>query len=232
MKKENQMDDAETLNKKYPPNSRVKRIAPIRYDIDEAEETPDEVINKIKPVGRGLRVERKRSIVRSMTETIFGEDTRGAIDYILQDVLIPAAKTTIQEMVSGGLEMLLFGESKSHGRSRSKRYDRTIVSYSSFYNKRDHEEYNAERRRRSSNRFNLDEVTFKRGDEAAEVLEGLCDMLDEYRQATVADFYDLAGIDGGSYVERKWGWESLSRAYVTHTRQGYIIVLPKPKELD
>jgi len=186
---------------------------------------------------KGQAVRKKRTISESLSKTFLGDDTRGVAQYVLYDVLIPAAKNTIQEMFSTGLEMLLFGETRASSRSRGDREKggRSVVSYGSFHRgdrSRNENPFNSRTQGRGRGRFDLDNIIFRRGDEAAEVLDGLCDLLDQYEQVTVADFYELAGVEGGTWADQKWGWENLAKAYCTHTRGGYAIVLPKPVELE
>jgi len=211
-----------------PSNSNASKIAPIRETSVEIEEdganieTPPVVRKTIK--GRAIR--KKKSLIQSF----FGEDTKNVAQYILFEVLIPAAKETIQSMVTQGIEMFLFGGEGS-GRSRSRKRDETRISYNSMYRSR--EDPRESRRSSRRDRFELEDIFFKRGDEASQVLEDLCDQLEKYDQVSVADYFDLAGIDDtNNWAARKWGWDDLTKARCTHTRQGWAIILPEPEELD
>jgi hypothetical protein len=177
-------------------------------------------------------MKRRKSITRSIAQTFFGEDAKSVINYIIMDVMVPAAKNMIQEAVSSGIERFLFGEEGST-RRRSKDRGHSIVSYNTLYGRdRSRDEREERRPVRERGRFDMSEIIFKKGDEASEVLDGLHDILQQYRQVTVADFFELADMDAGTWVDQKWGWENLSKAYVTYTRGGYVIVGPKAIELD
>lgn len=214
-----------TEDEAMPSNSNASKVAPIREMTRIEEEganieEPREVRKSIK--GRAVR--KKKSLIQSF----FSENTKEVAQYVLFEVLIPAAKETIQSMVTQGIEMFLFG-GEGGGRSRSKNRSETKVSYNNMYRNR---EDPRESRRSRRDRFDLEDIFFKRGDEASEVLEGLCDQLEKYDQVTVADYFDLAGIDGATWVHNKWGWDDLKRARCTHTRNGWAIILPDPIELD
>jgi hypothetical protein len=187
---------------------------------------------KIRKVISGNAIRQEKSLTQKIANTFLGDDTRSVGQYILFDVLIPAAKNTIQEMISTGLEMLLFGETSGRGRggrSRRERDGRSVVSYGSFYKKDEEPRY---RSVGSRDRFNLDEIVFRKGNEAAEVLAQLCDLLEEYEQVSVNDYFELAGIEGATWAHQRWGWDDLSKAHCTPTRGGYTIIFPRVIELD
>jgi hypothetical protein len=182
---------------------------------------------RVEKVTRGKVTTRKKSTGKKLFETFIGDDINSVTSYILHDVLIPAAKSTISDMVQGGIEMLLFGERKG---SRTKR-DRgsSYVSYSSYSNGRD------DRRREISNRdrsrHNFDDIILSSRGEAEEVLSHLVDLTIDYGQASVSDLYDLVGITG-NFTDNKYGWVDLSRASVSRARDGYLLNLPKTIILD
>jgi hypothetical protein len=229
MAKSKKLDHSHNVEEEaFPSNSNASKVAPIRPEYREEDganivEEPQPITKTIK--GRAIR--RKKSLSRSIKETFINENSKNVGHYIVFEVLIPAAKNMIQEMFTQGIEMFLFGESGG-GRNRSKRMDKTIVSYGSMY-RRDSERPESRHSRRD--KFDLSEIFFKRGDEANEVLEQLCDQLEKYDEVTVSDYFDFAGINGANWVHAKWGWTNLKRAYCTHTRNGYAIVLPDPEEL-
>jgi len=220
-------------NEDFPGNSKSSRMAPIRESRKAREEGA--LIEAPKTVKRsiaGRAVRKKRTLTESIAQTFVGDDSRNVGLYILNDVLIPAAKSLIQEMVTSGIEMMLFGETSGRGRGRDK--DRkNVISYGSFYKDRDRDDRRPVRTATArGDKFNLDEIYFRHGDEADQVLRDLCDLLEEYQEVTVSDFFDLAGIDGATWAHTKYGWDDLRRARCTHTRNGYAIIFPDPIELD
>jgi len=204
------MSEEQKLEEEFPSNSKMTRLISGSHRV--AARNEEEVIvpptKKIKKTIKGRGIRKKKTLSQSIAGTFFGEDTRSVSKYVL-----------------------LFGETRAHSRSKSDK-NRSVVSYGNFYRRGDRHDERDRQPSRSRGRFDLDSILFRRGDEAAEVLDGLCDLLEEYEQVTVADFYDLAGVEGGTWADQKWGWDNLSKAHCTHTRGGYTIVLPRPIELD
>jgi hypothetical protein len=220
-----------TEEEEFPGNSITSKVAPIREfykpnDKPSIATTLDTTNDIPKKVSKPKAIRRRKSITRSIRETFVNEDSKNVFQYVIFEVLVPAAKTMIQEMVTQGIEMFLFGE--AGGRSRNK--GQTIVSYGDMYKRR--EEGRVAIRSSRRDRFGLQDIYFRKGEEASEILEALCEILDKYDQVTVADYFDVAAVEGSTWVHAKWGWENLKKAYCTHTRNGYAIVLPEPIELD
>ena len=73
---------------------------------------------------------------------------------------------------------------------------------------------------------------FETKDEAYNVLKGLEELIDEYDQASIADFYNLCGITG-KFTDHKWGWTDLTGSRVVRAYGGgYEVELPRPEALD
>lgn len=180
----------------------------------------------------GKVVKHKKSLGKRISDIFLGGDISTVTEYVLYDVLIPAAKNMIFEMITGGTEMSLFGEKK--GRNTSRDRGKSHVSYSSYYksdrdgrDKRDSREMS----RMSRAKHNFDEIKLETRGEAEEVLSNLVDLTIDYGMATVADLYDMVGIKE-DFTDNKYGWTDLRTASVTLVRGGYLINLPRPQVLD
>lgn len=239
--------------KEYPSNSkmvqnerkikRARQNAPVRAD-EELLEGGKELVNRkiISPVVKGTVKVRKKNIFQKLSGALFGNDKDSVGTYVLWDVLIPAAKDTIQDMVTTGIEMLLFGESTGRN-SRRRKGDRTYVSYGSYFQSPPRgSNYRTgvrdSRRGRDYVRVpgyhnRLDGIAFESRGEAEEVLDALVDLLEQYEEVSISEFYELAGLSNMSeYTDNAWGWTSLGRARIMHTRAGWEIDFPRPIELD
>jgi hypothetical protein len=193
----------------------------------------DETPKKVKRIVSGQVSKKRNSLGNSITQTLFGNDAKSVVSYIFYDVLIPAAKTTLSEMVSGGIEMLLFGESTGRRSSRNER-GQTYVSYGKYYRSGDRRSERIARSDtpfRSLARAKYEDVVIEDRGEAEDVLENLVDLIDQYNQATLADFYDLVGMES-TFADNSYGWTNLGRAQVIRVRDGYTIIFPKPRQLD
>jgi hypothetical protein len=200
---------------KFPSNSHKAR--------EEKKEA-----KKVEKIISGKVVQRKKSLGKRLMETFVGDDISNVSFYVIHDVLIPAAKSTLSEMVQGGIELMLFGERKGSRTSRER--GRSYVSYDKQrYNQRD-ERRDVSPRNRA--RHNFDEVILDSRGEAEEVLSHLVDLTIDYGQASVSDLYDLVGITG-SFTDNKYGWTDLSSASASIARGGgYVLHLPKTVLLD
>lgn len=211
----------------FPPNDDKpsRKTAPIR-EIEIIEEGALIEEEKPKRLAQGKIIRKKKSITRSIADTFFGESAKEVGSHILLEVLVPAFKNMVQDMVTQGIERFLYGDDGGPSR-RSRDRNETHVSYGKYYSKGD-------RSRRPSKRrgFELEEIYFPRPKEANDVLEELCDQLENYEQVTVANYFELAGIDEIDWVHSKWGWSDLRRSRVIHTRNGWTIMFPEPEELD
>lgn len=210
------------MDEEFPSNSRSRKPAK-----DEPK--------KVEKVVTGSVARRKKPLGKRMAETFVGGDTRGVWGYVFYDVLLPAAKDMLADATSQGVERLLFGEA----RSRSRRGGRPGGPYGhvSYNRVGSHpagragrpDERSVSRRARANHDF--DEIILDTRAEANEVIERLFDLVSEYEQATVADLYEMVGIDS-SYTDDKWGWTDMRGAGVTRIRSGYLLDLPKTEPLD
>ena len=75
-------------------------------------------------------------------------------------------------------------------------------------------------------RKNVDNILFDSRETAENVLEASKEIINKYGVVTVADMYDLAGLDA-PYTGQKYGWVDLKEAKIIRVRQGYELVLPE-----
>lgn len=167
---------------------------------------------------------------------IFGDHMQDVGTYILWDVLLPAAKSTISDIISNGIEMVLYGEpgTKRRGGGRLHRdRDRSYVSYNSMYDRPGRKGRQQEKRgdERRSSRHQFDDIIIESKPEAEEVLTVLVEAIEMYESCAVADLYEAVGLPT-DFTDHKWGWFNLSSAYVKRDRFGYSLVLPKPEPLE
>ena len=160
------------IYEKYPSNAHSKRKDEVKED------------KKVEKVIQGRASKRKKTLGKRVAETFIGEDIDTVSSYLINEVLIPAAKSTIFDMVQGGFEMLLFGERRSSGRYGGRRDGRSYVSYNSYSNRRDDRR---ELSHRDRARHNFDDIILDSRGEAEEVLNHLVDLIVDYGEATVAD---------------------------------------------
>lgn len=214
------------IGEELPGNSMTKKVAPIRPERSgEKKDRPRKRTNRQIVQAHT----RRRGFAESIAGLFFNAVTRNIGQYILNEVIVPTGKTMIEDLVKGSIDMLLYnGESKRSTRDAGT----STVSYGSYYKKKDDRKESSRRYGRPSARLNIEDIYFKRHTDAEDVLTALCEKLEEYEEVSVADYMEMAGIDGATYTDDKWGWTDLEAARITHTRNGYMLLLPQPEELD
>lgn len=221
---------------KFPPNSRTGRIE--NKAAPEPEKKP-----RVESVVTGKVIHRKTPLGKRFKELFVGGDASSVANYILFEVLLPAARDAISDAVSQGVDRMIYGESRRPSRpgyrpggsSNYTPYNRYSSPGSNppwradrGHGDRPEDRRNVSRRARSTHDFG--ELVLPTRGEAEEVLDGLYSLLSQYEQATVSDFYDLCGITP-EFTDEKYGWTSLEGSRASRTRDGWVLDLPKPEIL-
>lgn len=182
---------------------------------------------KVEKVVQGKVKTKKKNGVTKFADVFISEDIHSVKSYIIGEVLIPAMKKALSDIVTNGIDMILYGES---GASK-KRSLGSKISYTSYYDRRDR--YDDRRTRVSDirNVYSYDDITLDNRGEAEEVLSRMDELIETYGIVSVADLYDLVGITG-SYTDNKYGWTDIRSAQVVRVRDGYKIKLPRVIPLD
>lgn len=163
---------------------------------------------------------------RKLADIFISEDAANVKSYIFMDVLVPAIKKAISDIVTDGVDMVLYGSTGG----RNKRKSDSKVSYRSYYSD---DRFVRERKAdyAARNRFDYDDIVYESRREAEAVLKRMNEVLDEYKLVTVADMYDMADLSI-PYTGYKYGWTSLRTAEAIRVRDGYILKLPKASPID
>lgn len=212
----------QTLKSNYTPNShKVKEEA-----VEKANEE-----KRVQQVTTGNVTIKKPSIGKRIADSFKGDDVQNVGSYLLFDVMLPAAKTLISDMVTQGIERALFGESSTRPRPSSSRSG--YQSYNRMHNPaRQGFSGPATTSRlevRDPNAF--DDIILEYREDAVKVLDVMRDILDQYGVVSVADLRESVG-QSGNFTDNKSGWYDLRNAGVARSRGGYVLNLPRPERLD
>lgn len=209
----------------YPSNSHASRNPPPDKDDTDPEETV-----KVQKVVVGTVSRRKSSLGQKFMATFIVGDAKNVFEYVVKEILIPAIKDTLADMLSQGIEKTLFGDA----RSTSRRTGRPpvgatgYVNYSRFsqpsYGSRPDPRQATPQRSRIAHNF--DDIVLDTRGEAETVIEGMFELLSKYQIVTVANLYDLCGVTG-THIDEKWGWTDLRGSGVERIPGGYLLDLPK-----
>lgn len=177
---------------------------------------PAEEKKKVEKVVNGSAKTKKKTLVQKFAEAFVPEDVSNVKEYIFEDLMIPAAKKLIDDIVSNGVSMLLWGgKGRSNSGSKASR-----INYNSLHDNR------GSSVARTRSRYDYDDVILDTRRDADDVLERMREIVREYGMVSVADLYDLVGITG-NYTDNKYGWTDIRNAYVEHVRDGYLIRMPR-----
>ena len=180
--------------------------------------------HKVEKVVKGPVVTRKKSGFDKLKGEFISDDAKNIKSYVFGEVLIPAIKKAISDIVTDGIAILLYGESRNGGNRRSTA-DR--VSYRSYYD-------NSYDRRGSISRatsYSYDDIILNSRGEAEDVLMRMDELMETYGLVRVADLYDLVGITG-NYTDNKYGWTNIRNAEIVRVRDGYMIKMPRAVPID
>ena len=198
----------------YKPNSHRSKV--------DQKEQPNE--KKVQKVVRGkVKTKKKKT---SLKDVFISEDAANVKSYVFMDVLVPAVKKAISDIVRDGIDMILYGEARSRKSSSNASY----VSYRS-YSDRDRREERRYSDSRVRSAYSYDDIILENRGEAEDVLTRMDELIDTYGIVSVADMYDLVGISG-NYTDNKYGWTNLRNAEPVRVRDGYMLKLPKPGPIN
>ena len=208
----------------FPSNSQRARAGPRK-----------EEKAKVDKVIQGEVVRRKKPLGKRLFETFIGGDLKGVVSYMTFDILVPSSKDIFIDVVQSGVERLFYGDSRPPSRRSGRRPGGSYIAYNRYSrdsrdDPRDRDRDRPSISRRGRANFDFDEIILDTRVEADEVIERMFDLVSKYEMVTVADLYDLVGIQG-NYTDHKYGWEDIRGAGVTRVSNGYLLDLPKPDPL-
>lgn len=178
---------------------------------------------KVEKIISGNAKAKKKSEFSKFADVFVSEDAGNVKSYILMDVLVPAVKKAISDIVTNGIDMLLYGETGVHKRNGAS----SKVSYRSYYDRSNRSSSSS----RTRSGYSYDDIILDNRGEAEEVLSRMDEIVATYGTVSVADLYDLVGITG-AYTDNKYGWTDIRSASVVRVRDGYMFKLPRALPLN
>lgn len=186
----------------------------------EQKQTAEE--KKVEKVVSGTVKTKKKSEIKKLTDVFVSEDASNVKSYILMDVLVPAVKKAISDIVTNGIDMILYGES-----GNKKKTSGSKVSYRSYYDNQ------SDRRTVSTRtRFDYDDIIVETRGEAEQIFDQMQEIIDTYGFVSVSDLYDMVDLTA-PFTANKYGWNNIRSAdAIRVSGGGYLLKLPTAKALD
>ena len=195
----------------------------------EKDKKPEKNIEKVVT---GEVIQKPVTIGRKFKNIFLGGDLKASARYVTADVLLPALRDLLVDVITNGARRMVYGESMYRRRITE---NRPRVSYSSYSNPisptyrmtepRDRARLPDQPHPARQVRREYDTIILAQRADAETVVERLIDIIDKYEVASLADLYDLLG-QPSAHVDNKWGWTYLSNVEVRQVRDGYMIDLP------
>lgn len=197
---------------KYREEQKQKEAAPVEKRVQKVVKTP---------------VKTKKNEVRKFADIFISEDISNVKNYIFMDVLVPAIKKAIYDIVTNGVDMFLYGGTGKNKTTTSG----SKVSYRSYYDQKNNSGYRGSENTKSHNGFEYDDVIFDNRGEAEAVKQQMQAAIYKYGFVTIADLYDMVDLPA-PYTSQKYGWSDLSNVETVRVRDGYMLKLPRAGTID
>lgn len=174
---------------------------------------------------------------KSLWDTFLTEDWSKIKQYVVSDVIMPNIKRSIDEIVSNTVHMILYKGEPPKRTPGVFGVESSRIQYGSFFGnggpsrtppttngKTANEKFN-------SSVYGYENIVIPTKGDAEAVLQTLEELISVYGKASVNDLYSAVGITG-NYTDSNFGWVNLSTAYTQRAGGGYVLVMPKAKQLQ
>ena len=172
----------------------------------------------------------KKSAIKEALRTFFAQDLPEIAEHLIIDVAIPAAKNAITDMVTQGIQQLLYGEVDPRRRPTSgyTSYSRSSRDYSgrAYYESRRTERRESHQQKPT----NVEDLVFDTRGDAVDVIEYIAETIEEYGQVSVADLMSSVGIQP-RYTDERWGWTTTDAFELRQIREGWLVSADRPEPL-
>lgn len=169
----------------------------------------------------------KKSRIKEALRTFFAQDLPEIAEHLVVDVAIPAAKNAITDMVTQGIQQLLYGEVDR--RRPTSGYTSYSSSSRSSYRGSNYRprERDRDREPRQNKMTSVDDLVFDTRGEAVDVVEYIAETIEQYGQVSVADLMSSVGIQP-RYTDECWGWTTTDAFELRQIREGWLVSADRP----
>lgn len=172
----------------------------------------------------------KKSAIKEALRTFFVQDLPEIAEHLVVDVAIPAAKNAITDMVTQGIQQLLYGEVDPRRRPTSGYTSYSSSSRNNRGNAYYHPRESDRREQRRPKPTNVEDLVFDTRGDAVDVIEFIAEQIEEYGQVSVADLMSSVGIQP-RYTDERWGWTTTDAFEIRQIREGWLVSADRPEPL-
>lgn len=172
----------------------------------------------------------KKSAIKEALRTFFVQDLPEIAEHLVIDVAIPAAKNAITDMVTQGIQQLLYGEVDIRRRPTSGYTSYSSSSRDNRGNAYYRPQVSDRRERRQPKPTNVEDLVFDTRGDAVDVIEYVAEQIEEYGQVSVADLMSSVGIQP-RYTDERWGWTTTDAFEIRQIREGWLVSADRPEPL-
>lgn len=227
-------DTKKVIIERHGPNVPISNSDKARKEVALEEEPKRERESRPRPkaaVSSPSEI-KKDSFWDKFKKAWFGENVENAGEFVIFEVGIPAMKATLSDMISNGMEVLLFGESSGrHSRGRSKESS----GYTGMY-RRERERERDVREERRSYGYIWEQVEPRSQRDCMAIIAEMRDFAYDNEYVTVAELLDIMRASNlAEYTDENKGWyaEDLkgNACSCYAVRGGYLLDLPRPRAI-
>lgn len=192
----------------------------------------------VQKVVTGGVIQRPPTLGRRFKNIFFGGGAKGATNYVVHDVLLPALKNMFVDAVDQGARRMVYGDAAPRRRSiLEDRYgSRTRISYNEPVNRSGRRSDPAmlpqqPPRYSQSSLSNIGDIILQTREDAEDVMEQMRNIIEVYDVASVADLHQTLGL-ASTHVDNKWGWTTTRGFGIQQIREGFLLIFPQLEDLD
>lgn len=199
--------------------------------------TPADIEQQIEKIIEGEVTVRKPSGWKRFRRSFIAGDATSVGEHVLWNLLLPAAKDALSDMGSTFIDMMIYGEKRNRfnpnsgpvgGFGSTSRINYGSISTGSRVVSPVNQSPIVEPTRQ---RFSPNEIIVRSRAEADGIISRMFEILEKYNAVTVSNLYSLVGVSS-EYTDTKWGWTNLDDADTKRVRDGVLLVLPPPQDLN
>lgn len=230
--------DLSPLMEDFPSNSHSEKEQapkPKKPVVKKAAAAAPKDASEVKGVSKVVtgQVIEKKGLGKKFRSLFGGADFRTVAQYVLTEVLIPAAKGVIVDAASKGMQRMMYGDDPRKypqgglggiGRPGNSRMTyNTSIPFAPLSTPGGY--LPGQSSMMPHRQQDINDIVIIDLGEARLVIERMGDIIGEYQVATVGDFKQLIGLPS-TFVDQSYGWTSIQYFDIQQVREGYLIRVP------